>query len=189
MSTRTFGSSLRRLATTAPPEPEPTTITSYRRAIPAASLRCEDDLGCLSGVEDPVRLFGLIELHAVADDGVRLEAAGGDQVQQDRHVRLHVAVAGTEGERLAPDAHIGKVADHGAGHADHGDGAAAAHASNGGVDGGQQAHALDAGVRADAARLGLDGFYGLHLGSVDRDAAEVSCRLQTGVDHVDYEDA
>src|SRR5712691_6909625 len=134
MSTRIFGSSLRRLATTPPPEPEPTTITSYRPAIPAATLRREDDLGCFASVENAVRLFAIVELHTVADDGVGLEATGCDEVQEDRHVRLHVAVAGPEGQRLAPDAHVWKFADHGAGHADHGDGAAAADASNRGVD-------------------------------------------------------
>src|SRR5437879_13486822 len=92
-STLTFRSSLSRLATTPPPEPEPTTITSYRPLIPGATLRRQNDLRGLAGIEYPVGLFAFLELHAMADDAVRFQPARDDEVYEGTHVGRTVAPA------------------------------------------------------------------------------------------------
>src|SRR5205085_11300065 len=65
-------------------------------------LEREHDLGGFPGVEHPVSLGRLLQLHAVGDDAVWLQLARGDQVEQGSHVGLDVAPARPEGEVLDP---------------------------------------------------------------------------------------
>src|SRR5437870_4131051 len=148
-------------------------------------LGSEHDLRRLARVEDPIRLLGLVELHAVTDDLLRVQPPRGDQVQQRPHVHLHVAPSGAERERLEPHPEVGEITLHRAGNADHGDGPAAAHTVNRRIDGGQESHALDAGIGADAPGRLLDRLHRVGLPGIDRNPAQLLRDLQPGFDHVD----
>src|SRR6266852_8762148 len=184
-STRSAGSSLKRLATTPPPEPEPTTMTSYRAAI--TTLWREDDLGRLARIENPVGLFAVVELHTVADDGLRFQTTRLDQVEQRPHIGLNVAPAGAICERLAPHVQVRKVSRGVVGNTDRGDRPPTPYTGDGRTDAPEKAHRLDRAIDAEAAGGLLDRFDRFRLRGVDWNRAETLCELEAAVDHVDHE--
>src|SRR5258708_31619808 len=72
----------------------------------APLLRDKNYLGRLASVEDPVSLFGIGQPHAVADDLLRVEPPGRNQIEQRPHVPLHLALSGSEADRLVPNTQL-----------------------------------------------------------------------------------